>query len=255
MYSHIPLDLNQLLDVGIDQWFQICIVDTRGSVMAKGLLRQLVNSFISLYATMAWYPAETNMCAVVTQQPEEVHDMTNERVLSVFTLNHLQAGHWVRVDYYIVVNLAHMPVIVQCQSDGCSLSSKYVAVVWQSFGQVVAGCLTILEMAVDDCCCPYFSFNLETKVLTSLCDHRVSQYCLNLAWASGLEIMQLFNSFNKVVSVRIVIVCSWWKIGCPQGTDQLSIDLFRGHGCLYLETNGMGRGSRHASSPIWPGDI
>ena len=28
MYSYIPLDLNQLLDVGVDQWFQICIVNT-----------------------------------------------------------------------------------------------------------------------------------------------------------------------------------------------------------------------------------
>ena len=28
MYSHIPFDLNQLLDIGVDQWLQICIVDT-----------------------------------------------------------------------------------------------------------------------------------------------------------------------------------------------------------------------------------
>ena len=48
-----------------------------------------------------------------------------------------------------------MLVIVQCQSDGCGLSSKDGAVVWQSFGQVAAGCLTILEMAVDNCHCPH----------------------------------------------------------------------------------------------------
>ena len=108
MYSYIPLDLNQLLDVGVDLWFQICIVDThqRIYVMVKGLLRQLVNFFISVYATMAWYPAETNMCAFVIQQPEKVHDMANKRVLSVFTLNRLQAGHWVGVNYYIVVDWA-----------------------------------------------------------------------------------------------------------------------------------------------------
>ena len=89
MYSYIPLDLNQLLDVGVDLWFQICIMDThqRIYVMVKGLLRQLVNSFISVYATMAWYPAETNMCALVIQQPKEVHDLANKRVLSAFTLN------------------------------------------------------------------------------------------------------------------------------------------------------------------------
>ena len=77
MYSYIPLNMNQLLDVGVDQLFQICIVGThqRIYVMVKGLLRQLVNSFISVCATMAWYPAETNMCAFVIQQPEDVHDM------------------------------------------------------------------------------------------------------------------------------------------------------------------------------------
>ena len=124
-------------------------------VMVKGLLRQMVNSSISLYATMAWYPAETNMCAFVIQQPKEVHDMAKERILSVFTLNRLEAGHWVRVNYYILVDWADVFVIVQCQSDGCSLSSKYGTVVWQSFGQVAAGCLTILEMAVDNCRCPH----------------------------------------------------------------------------------------------------
>ena len=103
---------------------------------------------ISVYTIMAWYPAETNMCALVIQQPKEVHDMANKRVLSVFTLNRLQAGHWVRVNYYIVVDWAHVFVIFQCQSDGCSLSSKDGAVVWQFFDQVAAGCLTILEMAV-----------------------------------------------------------------------------------------------------------
>ena len=56
--------------------------------------------------------------------------------------------HWVRVDHYIVMDWAHVLVIVQCQSDGCSLSCKDGAVVWQSFGQLAAGCLTILEMAV-----------------------------------------------------------------------------------------------------------
>ena len=89
---------------------------------------------------MARYPAEANMCAFVAQWPEEVHDMANKRVLSVFALYRLQAGHWVRVDHHIVVNWAHVLVIVQCQGDGCSLSSKDGAVVWKSFGQVAAGC-------------------------------------------------------------------------------------------------------------------
>ena len=49
-------------------------------VMVKGLFHQLVNSFISLYATVARYPEETNTCAFVTQKPEEVHDVA-KRVL------------------------------------------------------------------------------------------------------------------------------------------------------------------------------
>ena len=28
MHSHMPFDLNQLLDVGIDKWLQICVVNT-----------------------------------------------------------------------------------------------------------------------------------------------------------------------------------------------------------------------------------
>ena len=49
----------------------------------------------------------------------------------------------------------HVLVIIQCQTDGCSLGCKDGAVVWQSFGQLAVGCLTILEMAVDDRRCPY----------------------------------------------------------------------------------------------------
>ena len=58
-----------------------------------------------------------------------------------------------------MVNWTHVSVIVQCQSDGCSLSCTDGAVVWQSFGQLAAGCLTILEMAVDDRRCPHSLVN------------------------------------------------------------------------------------------------
>ena len=68
MYSYIQLGLNQL-NVGVDQWFQICIMDTCQwvNVLIKGLFCKLVHFFISLNATVAWYPAETDMCALVTQ--------------------------------------------------------------------------------------------------------------------------------------------------------------------------------------------
>ena len=64
-----PLDLNQLMNVGVDQWLQICIMDTCQwvYVLIKGLFCKLVHLFISLNATVAWYPAETDMCAFVTQ--------------------------------------------------------------------------------------------------------------------------------------------------------------------------------------------
>ena len=54
-----------------------------------------------------------------------------------------------------MVNWTHVLVVVQCQSDGCSLGSKDGAVVRQSLGQAAAGCLAILEMTVYDCCCPH----------------------------------------------------------------------------------------------------
>ena len=62
-------------------------------------------------------------------------------------------------------------------------------------------------------------------------------------------------SFNEVVSLGIVIVRSWWKVGCPQGADQLGVDLCRGHGFHYFETNGRGQGSGHASSHLAWGHI
>ena len=77
--------------------------------------------------------------ALVTQWPEQVHDMANKRVLGAVTLNCLQKEHWFRVDHYIMMDWAHVLVIVQCQTDGCSLCCKDGAVVWQSFGQLVAG--------------------------------------------------------------------------------------------------------------------
>ena len=56
--------------------------------------------------------------------------------------------------HYIVMDWAHVLVIVQCQTDGCSLSCKDGAIVWQSFGKLAASCL-ILEIAVDDRRCPH----------------------------------------------------------------------------------------------------
>ena len=210
--------------------------------------------FISVNATVAWYPAETNTWALVTQWPEQVHDMANKRVIGVSTLNCLQTGHWFRVDNYMM-DLAHVLVVVQCITDGCSLSWKDGVVVWQSFGQLAAGCLTILEMAIDDRRCPHslvhFGVISVDFIMWSLCFTKLIE--LSLGFLSGDHAFTY--SFNEVVSLGIISMRSWWKVGCPQGADQFGIYLCRGHGFLYFETNGRGRGSGHASSSIWPGSI
>ena len=145
--------------------------------------------------------------------------MANKRVLSVFTLNCLQTGHWVRVDNNAMMDWAYVLVMVQRQTDCCGLSCQDDPVVWQFFWQLAAGCLTILEMAVDDRCCPTRSFILEPSVYTSSCDPRASWYSLNLGLGFLSGDHTFAYSFNEVVSLVIVIVHSWWKVGCPQGAD------------------------------------
>ena len=128
--------------------------------------------------------------------------MANKRVLGVFTLNCLKTGHWDRVDYHIVMDWAHVLVIVQCQTDVCSLSCKDGAVAWQSFGQSAAGCRTILEMAVDDRRCPsslvHFGAISVDFIMWSLCFTKLIE--LNLGFLSGDHAFTY--SFNEVV-------CSW----------------------------------------------
>ena len=112
---------------------------------------------------------------------------------------------------------AHVLVIVQCQTDGCSLSCKDGATVWQSFGQLAAGCLTILEMVVDDRRYPHslvhFGAISVDFIMISLRFVILSE--LSLGFLSGNHAFAY--SFNEVVSPGIVIVRSWWKVGCPQG--------------------------------------
>ena len=153
------------------------------------------------------------------------------------------------------MNWTHVSVKVQCQSDACSLTSKDGAVVWQSFGQLAAGCLTILEMAVDDRRCPHsivhFGAISVNFIMWSLCFTILIEF--SLGFFSGVHTFAL--SFNEVGSLGIVIMRSWWKAGCPHVADLVGIDLCRGHGCLYLETNYRGWRSGHAPSPIWPGGM
>ena len=145
--------------------------------------------------------------------------MANRRVLSVFTLNCLQTGHWVRVDNNAVMDWAYVLVMVQRQTDGCGLSCEDDAAVWQFFGQLAAGCLTILEMAVDDRWCPHslvhFGAISVYFIMWSACFMILIE--LSLGCLSGDHTFTY--SFDEVMPLGIVIVHSWWKVGCPQGAD------------------------------------
>ena len=106
----------------------------------QGSLCHLVHYLITLNATLARHPAEADTCAFVPQCPKEAHDtcMTNERVFRLFALNRLPARHRVGVEYNIVRYEIHVPVFVQCQGNGCRLSSKDGAVILECFGQLAA---------------------------------------------------------------------------------------------------------------------
>ena len=73
--------------------------------------------------------------------PERAHDMSNGGVFSIFALDRLQAGHWIRRDYSIMSHGIHVPTIHKYQGDGRSLSNNYRAVIQEYFGQVAASCL------------------------------------------------------------------------------------------------------------------
>ena len=204
---------------------------------------------------MAWHPAEADTSAPVTQCPEEIHDLANERVVGIFALNCLQARHWVRVDYAIVLYRIHVPIVVQCQGDGCCLSCKDGTVIWESFGQLAVNRLTILEMAVDDRCCPHSLVNLRSVSVNFI------TWSLSIAICSafGLSLFSYDHTFahlfNKAVSLRIIFMCSWRKAWCLQRADRSYINICRGHGFLYFETNGLCRGLGHPSFSIWPRKI
>ena len=98
-------------------------------------------------------------------------------------------------------------------------------------------------MAVDDRRCPHslvhFGAISVDFIVWSLCFTILIE--LRLGLLSGDHAFA--HSFNEVVSLGIVIMRSWWKVGCPKGKDQFGIDLCRGHGFLYLRPTG-GAGGR-----------
>ena len=212
----------------------------------------VVHSLIPLYATMAWHSAEADTNTFVTQCPEEIHDLANERVVSILAFNRLQARHWVRIDYDIMLYRIHVLIIVKCQCDCCCLSSKDATVIWEVCGQRSAIRLTILEMAVDDCCCPHSLVNLRSVsgdfIMWSLSIAILSEFDL-----SPFSCDHAFaDPFSEAVSLRFVFMCSWRKGWCLQGADRFYVNLCRYHGFLYFETDDFCRGLGHSPLSIWP---
>ena len=148
-----------------------------------------------------------------------------------------------------------MPIVVQCQGDGCCLSSKDGTVIWESFGQLAVSHLTILEMAVDDRCCPHSLVNLRSVsvdfIMWSLSIALLSEFGLSLFSCDHTFV----HPFNEAVSLRIVFMCSWRKGRRPQGADRFYVNICRGNGFLYFEIDGLCRGSGHSSFSILLGKI
>ena len=131
---------------------------------------------------MAWHPAEADTRAFVSQCPKEVHDITNEGIFHIFTINHQQARHRIRLEYNIMHYRIHVPIIVQSQGNGCSLSSIDDAVIRESFRHLAVRRLTILWMVVDDRWCPHPLVNLWSVSV----DHTV--------WSLIIVILSEFSS-------------------------------------------------------------
>ena len=125
------------------------------------------------------------------------------------------ARHWVRVEYNIVLYRVHVPIIVKCQGNGCSLSSKDGAVIRESLGQLVAGRLTILEMAVYDHCCPNPLVNLRSISV----DFIVWSLSIMILSEFGLSLFSSDHTFtpslNEVEFLWIILMWPSWKAWCP----------------------------------------
>ena len=152
MYRHIPLDLNLLLDIEIHDMLQVCIMNS-----CHGQCTPL------LAGPLSRYPQYHNGLA----PSKSGHGCLCRSVLRGGSWYFREGFQYLRSQSPASKTLSQsrlqhraVPMIVQCQGDGLSLSSKHSAVIWESFGQLAASRLTILEMAADDWCCPHSLINL-----------------------------------------------------------------------------------------------
>ena len=123
----------------------------------------------------------------------------------------------------------------------------YLGVFWTAGASLLA----ILEMAVDDRCCPHSLVNLRSVSV----DFIMRSLSIAILFEFGLSLFSCDHTFahpfNEAVSLRIVFMCSWRKGWYLQGADRFYLNLCRCHGFLYFETNRFRRGSGHSSSSIW----
>ena len=68
-----------------------------------------------------------------------------------------------------------------------------------------------------------------------------TRYGIWWPWYGQFEVGWLQPLRLWLGALGIIVMRSWWKVGYPQGADQFGIDICRGHGLLYFETNGRGR--------------
>ena len=209
----------------------------------------LFRCFITLNATVVWHPAETDTCRY-RLVPRRIRDMATDRVLSIFpSIVYLQDIQPSKQQHHVV----RVPCADNTPVPGLWLwpQQQGGAIVWESFGQVVASCFNILEMGVElqiTTAAHTLSFILDPLVQTLSRDPWLLWYSLNLDWVFLKG--SFANSFIEFVPLCVTFVCSWQKAGCPQGTDQFPVDLCRGHGCQATATIGKPMG--HASYSIWP---
>ena len=144
-------------NVGFRRYRYLPCIGTSQSIWTSCWMQEYTSGFKSVYGTvvrgsMPWSRVSFGSLSTIalpsmpqwlgTQQKrtwvplllnaqEVIHDLTNEKVFSIFALNRLQARHWVRVDYDIVLYRIHVQIIVQCQGDGCRLCSNVGTGQWQ----------------------------------------------------------------------------------------------------------------------------
>ena len=129
--------------------------------------------------------------------------LANERVISIFVLNCLLERHLVSVNY--VLYRIHVPIKIQPQSDPLSLSNKDGTVIQDSFGHVMASCLTILEVTIDNSC-PNSRDHLGSINVDFIMGPWASWYSRDLVRVSWIIIYLLPRSINYTWS-NSVLVC------------------------------------------------